>query len=116
VKPENVIIRREGTPGEEAVLIDFSIAIVKDAAETLHGLSRAAGGFDYMAPEQAVGYADSSSDIYSLAKLAIEMLTGRQLRELLPTQRWTCLSASGICCAGWICPCRGSRSTCRRRR
>jgi serine/threonine-protein kinase len=84
VKPENVIIRREGSPEEESVLIDFSIAIVKDADETLHGPSRAAGSFDYMAPEQAVGYAESSSDIYSLAKLTIEMLTGRRLKDLLP--------------------------------
>ena len=84
VKPENVIVRNEGSPEEESVLIDFSIAIVKDANETLHGLSRAAGSFDYMAPEQAVGYAEPSSDIYSLAKLVLEMLTGRQLKDLLP--------------------------------
>jgi serine/threonine kinase PknH len=84
VKPENIIVRNEGTPAEEAVLVDFSIAIVKDANETLHGLSRAAGSFDYMAPEQAIGYAEPSSDIYSLAKLAIEMLTGRRLSYLLP--------------------------------
>ena len=88
VKPENVIVRdivrNGGSPEEEAVLIDFSIAIVKDANETLHGLSRAAGSFDYMAPEQAVGYAEPSSDIYSLAKLLLEMLTGRQLKDLLP--------------------------------
>jgi len=84
VKPENVIVRNAGSSAEEAVLIDFSIAIVKDANETLHGLSRAAGSFDYMAPEQAIGYAQASSDIYSLAKLLIEMLTGRQLKDLLP--------------------------------
>ena len=84
LKPENIMIRLAGTPAEESVLIDFSIAIVKDADETLHGLSRAAGSFDYMAPEQAVGYAEPSSDIYSLAKLLIEILTGRQLKDLLP--------------------------------
>ena len=84
VKPENVIVRHEGSAEEESVLIDFSIAIVKDANETLHGISRAAGSFDYMAPEQAVGYAEPSSDIYSLAKLVLEMLTGRQLKDLLP--------------------------------
>jgi serine/threonine-protein kinase len=84
VKPENVIVRNKGRREEEAVLIDFSIAIVKDANETLYGLSRAAGSFDYMAPEQAIGYADASSDTYSLAKLAVEMLTGRQMKELLP--------------------------------
>jgi tRNA A-37 threonylcarbamoyl transferase component Bud32 len=84
VKPENVIVRNESSPGEEAVLIDFSIAIVKDANEALYGLSRAAGSFDYMAPEQAVGYAEAASDIYSRAKLAIEMLTGRRVKDLLP--------------------------------
>jgi serine/threonine-protein kinase len=88
LKPENVIVRdivrNGGSAEEESVLIDFSIAIVKDANETLHGLSRAAGSFDYMAPEQAVGYAEPSSDIYSLAKLLLEMLTGRQLKDLLP--------------------------------
>ena len=84
VKPENIMIRNQDSPQEEAILIDFSIAIVKDANETLHGLSRAAGSFDYMAPEQAIGYAEPSSDIYSLAKVVIEMLTGRQLKHLLP--------------------------------
>ncbi len=84
VKPENVIVRNPGSPEEESILIDFSIAIVKDADETLHGLSRAAGSFDYMAPEQAIGYAQPSSDIYSLAKLVLELLTGRQLKHLLP--------------------------------
>jgi tRNA A-37 threonylcarbamoyl transferase component Bud32/ligand-binding sensor domain-containing protein len=84
VKPENIVVRDEGSPEETAVLIDFSIAIVKDANETLHGLSRAAGSFDYMAPEQAIGYAHASSDIYSLSKVVIEMLTGQRVSQLLP--------------------------------
>jgi hypothetical protein len=84
LKPENLMIRRAADWGREVVLIDFSIAIVKDPDETLHGLSRAAGTIYYMAPEQAIGYADSSTDIYSLAKILIEMLTGKRLSELLP--------------------------------
>jgi tRNA A-37 threonylcarbamoyl transferase component Bud32 len=84
LKPENLMIRDQGIPGEDLVLIDFSIAIVQDADETLHGLSRAAGTLQYMAPEQAVGYADASSDIYSLAKILLEMLTGQRLSVLLP--------------------------------
>ena len=84
LKPENLMIRSASKPGEELVLIDFSIAIVKDPDETLHGLSRAAGTLYYMAPEQAIGYADSSSDIYSLAKILMEMLTGQRLSTLLP--------------------------------
>lgn len=84
VKPDNIIIRGQGSPAEAAVLLDFSIAIVKDANKTLHGVSRAAGTFAYMPPEQAVGHAEPSSDIYSLAKVTVEMLTGRNIADLLP--------------------------------
>jgi serine/threonine protein kinase len=84
VKPENVIVRSNGAVQEEAVLIDFSIAIIKDANETLYGLSRAAGTFDYMAPEQAMGHAQPASDIFSLAKVTIELLTGARVSVLLP--------------------------------
>jgi serine/threonine protein kinase len=65
LKPENLMIRRGREAGEDLVLIDFSIVIVQDPDETLHGLSRAAGTLQYMAPEQAIGYADATSDIYS---------------------------------------------------
>lgn len=78
------MIRKASPAGQEVVLIDFSIAIVRDPDETLHGLSRAAGTIYYMAPEQSIGYADSSTDIYSLAKIVIEMLTGQRLSVLLP--------------------------------
>jgi serine/threonine protein kinase len=37
-----------------------------------------------MAPEQAVGFVDAASDIYSLAKVTLEMLTGKRLSQLLP--------------------------------
>jgi serine/threonine-protein kinase len=84
LKPENLMIRRAAEWGREMVLIDFSIAIVQDPDETLHGISRAAGTLLYMAPEQAIGYADSSTDVYSLAKVLLEMLTGKRLSELLP--------------------------------
>jgi hypothetical protein len=84
LKPENIMIRANAPLDEELVLIDFSIAIVKDPDETLHGLSRAAGTIYYMAPEQAIGYADPSTDIYSLTKILIEMLTGERLSALLP--------------------------------
>jgi hypothetical protein len=84
LKPENLMVRRATAPGQELVLIDFSIAIVQDPDQTLHGLSRAAGTLYYMAPEQSIGFADSSTDIYSLAKILIEMLTGKRLTTLLP--------------------------------
>ncbi len=78
------MIRAAGPIEEKLVLIDFSIAIVKSPDKTVHGLARAAGTIQYMAPEQAVGWADASSDIYSLAKVVMEMITGKRLSELLP--------------------------------
>ena len=84
LKPENLMLRDDAPRGEELVLIDFSIAILKEPDQTVHGLSRAAGTIYYMAPEQAVGFATAASDIYSLAKIALEMLTGRRLSVLLP--------------------------------
>ena len=84
LKPENIMVRNHGEPRASLVLIDFSIAIIKNPDESIHGLSRAAGTLYYMAPEQVLGYADASSDIYSLAKILIEMLSGRPLSVLLP--------------------------------
>ncbi len=84
VKPENMMIRNSALPNENLVLIDFSMAIVKDLDKSIHGLSRAGGTVHYMAPEQAIGYASSEADLYSLAKVAIEMITGNRLVDLLP--------------------------------
>lgn len=84
LKPENLMLRAGAPTGEELVLIDFSMALVKEPDQSIHGLSRAAGTIYYMAPEQAVGFATAASDIYSLAKILLEMLTGRRLTTLLP--------------------------------
>jgi serine/threonine-protein kinase len=84
LKPDNLMIRAAGPAEERLVLIDFSIAIVKSPDKTVHGLSRAAGTIQYMAPEQAIGWADAASDIYSLAKVVMEMMTGKRVSELLP--------------------------------
>jgi hypothetical protein len=84
LKPENLMIRSAGAVETSLVIIDFSIAIVRKPDETIHGLSRAAGTIYYMAPEQAIGYADVTTDIYSLTKVLLEMLTGALLSDLLP--------------------------------
>jgi tRNA A-37 threonylcarbamoyl transferase component Bud32/ligand-binding sensor domain-containing protein len=85
LKPENMMLRSETEPGAELVIIDFSIALVKDRDRTIHELSRAGGTLDYMPPEQPQGYAEPASDIYSLAKVLVEMLTGLPIRKLLPS-------------------------------
>jgi hypothetical protein len=84
LKPENVMVRVPAPSGSDLVLIDFSMAIIKDVDKSMHRLSRAGGTLQYMAPEQAIGCASSEADLYSLAKVAIEMLTGSRLVDLLP--------------------------------
>jgi len=75
LKPENIMIRR-GT--DSVVLIDFGIAKVRDSLvgpTTVDGAS--AGTLPYMSPEQLSGAEiTAASDVYSLAVIAYEMVTG----------------------------------------
>ncbi len=84
LKPENLMIRADADNAEQLLLIDFSIAIVRSPDETFHGISRVAGTLGYMAPEQVIGYADATTDLYALAKVVMEMLTGSRWMDLLP--------------------------------
>ena len=84
LKPENLMISSGQENEPQIVIIDFSIAIVKSPEHTFHGISRVAGTLEYMAPEQVIGYADATTDIYSLAKVFMEMLTGSLWGDLLP--------------------------------
>jgi len=76
IKPENVML-----DGDRAFVLDFGIALAMDTVEaprrTLPGLTL--GTFHYMSPEQVDGEAeiDGRSDIYSLACMLYEMLSGR---------------------------------------
>jgi hypothetical protein len=84
LKPDNLMVRIGEHDQPEIVLIDFSIAIVKSRDQTFHGISRVAGTLEYMAPEQVIGFADASTDIYALAKILMEMLTGLRWSDLFP--------------------------------
>jgi len=77
LKPENVML----TSGDDSVvLIDFGIAKVKDslvAASTVNDVS--AGTLAYMSPEQLRHEEiTAASDIYSMAVLAYEMVSGER--------------------------------------
>ena len=72
VKPQNVLIDREG----RAKVTDFGIARSLEV-QGLTAPGRVLGTTDYVAPEQALGHdVTEQSDLYSLAVVLFEMLTG----------------------------------------
>ncbi len=79
LKPDNIMLQRMG--GTEYVkVVDFGIAKVKDsvvAPSTVENI--AIGTARYMSPEQLRGEKriTAASDVYSMAVLAYEMVTGR---------------------------------------
>lgn len=71
IKPQNVIISREG----KVKVTDFGIA---KAATSNTITAGAMGSVHYISPEQARGgYSDEKSDIYSLGVTLYEMLSGK---------------------------------------
>jgi putative two-component system response regulator len=74
IKPSNILLRTDGSP----VLADFGLAKMIGALGRLTSSGTVMGTPEYMSPEQA---ADDpigpASDLYSLAVVAYEMLTGR---------------------------------------
>jgi serine/threonine-protein kinase len=80
VKPSNVIVR--GVDEDEfAYLIDFGIAwstTGSTSSAPLTAVGATIGTLDYMAPERfAAGTIDGRADVYSLACVLFELLTGR---------------------------------------
>ncbi len=85
IKPENIVLV-EAPSGEEAKVLDFGIARIRDiGAEQLGGRSLTETGViigspPYMSPEQAMGLKgdqlDGRSDLYSLGVVMYQMLTG----------------------------------------
>ncbi len=74
LKPENVLCTENGT----VKITDFGLALPRVDARTLSELGIAQGTLDYCAPEQRHGLSlDQRSDVFSLATLAYELLTGR---------------------------------------
>ncbi len=76
IKPENILLQHG-----HAVLMDFGVARAVAEAQSGERLTQtglAIGTPGYMAPEQAAGemHIDARADVYALAVVAYEMLTG----------------------------------------
>ncbi|MDY6782372.1 MAG: serine/threonine-protein kinase [Cyanobacteriota bacterium] len=71
IKPENLILRSRD---KQLFLVDFGAAKAVEAA-TLGLAGTAIGSVGYIAPEQAVGRANYTSDLYSLGVTCIHLLT-----------------------------------------
>ena len=74
IKPSNVLLHSDGTPA----LGDFGLARMLGSVRRLTGSGTVMGTPEYMSPEQAADEPlGPASDLYSLAIVAYEMLTGR---------------------------------------
>jgi len=83
LKPENIMLQRVADGETLVKIIDFGIAVVKDAQAPDGARSGIiAGSFPYMAPEQFLGEPEQASDIFSLGVIAWEMLAGVTPKEL----------------------------------
>ena len=83
VKPSNILISGDGS----AKLADLGIATAVDAT-AITGTGNVIGTLAYLAPERLAGEAgEAAADVYSLATVAFEMLSGRRAHpEKTPEQ------------------------------
>ena len=78
IKPSNILLK-PGIDGYKATLIDFG-AVANPQVQS--GGSTVAGTYGYMPPEQLMGKPEPASDIYSLAAVAVYLISGRSPADM----------------------------------
>jgi serine/threonine protein kinase len=73
LKPGNILLR----DGGHAIIADFGVAKIENDNLSLTQQGVVLGSPEYMAPEQFLGYAYYSSDLYSLSVMLYQMFSGR---------------------------------------
>jgi serine/threonine-protein kinase len=78
LKPDNILVTTQHDGREQAKIVDFGIAkTTQSGDQTVTSLGVAIGTPEYMSPEQIAGEAlDARTDLYSLALVLFNMLTG----------------------------------------
>jgi serine/threonine-protein kinase len=81
LKPENIMVCRDAAGAEHAVVMDFGLAKERHADAELQKITATGiilGTPEFMSPEQLRGKPlDRRTDVYSLALMTYEMLTGK---------------------------------------
>ena len=80
LKPSNVFVL--SGEGPRIKLLDFGVARREGRTEVLTGPSMAVGSMGFMAPEQLLGHAVASSDLYAVGCIAFLLLGGRPVFPL----------------------------------
>jgi serine/threonine protein kinase len=99
LKPDNIMLQRLKGGTEFVMVVDFGIAKVKDsvvAPSTADNI--AIGTAQYMSPEQLRGgeKITAASDVYSMAVMAYEMVTGRRPFNPTSTAQLLELQRNGV--------------------
>ena len=78
LKPDNILVTTDENGADRCKVVDFGIAKANDATGTqLTQMGMLVGTPEFMSPEQVLGEPlDGRSDVYALALVAYEMLTG----------------------------------------
>jgi Tol biopolymer transport system component len=79
LKPENIMLQKSAATSRACAvkLIDFGIAKIEHSGATATTALFVAGTAQYMAPEQFYGAGGAAADVYALAVICCEILTGR---------------------------------------